>query len=109
MINGAQVQSIDTIDSLQGFVADNLYLLTPVAEAWQPSDYLPDFTSEDWAGQVAEFRTSARDLSDELLVVLVGNMVTEEALPSYAITLEHIAHDPTGKAAKAQRIHVWNA
>ena len=26
----------------------------------------------------------------------MGNMVTEEALPNYAIALEHIAHDPSG-------------
>ena len=35
-------------------------------------------------------------MSDELLVVLVGNMVTEEALPNYAIALEDIAHDRSG-------------
>jgi acyl-[acyl-carrier-protein] desaturase len=28
-------------------------------------------------------------LPDVLLIVLVGNMVTEEALPNYAISLEH--------------------
>ena len=87
---------MDTIESLQGFVGENLSLLAPVDQAWQPTDYLPDLTAEDWAEQVARFRASARHLSDELLVVLVGNMVTEEALPNYAITLEHIAHDPTG-------------
>ena len=86
----------DVIESLQGFVEENLSLLAPVDQAWQPTDYLPDLTAEDWAEQVASFRASARNLSDELLVVLVGNMVTEEALPNYAVTLEHIAHDPTG-------------
>ena len=35
-------------------------------------------------------------MSDELLVVLVGNMVTEEALPNYAVSLDQIAKDPTG-------------
>ena len=87
---------MDTIESLQGFVGENLSLLAPVDQAWQPTDYLPDLTAEDWAEQVARFRASARDLSDELLVVLVGNMVTEEALPNYAVRLEQIAHDPTG-------------
>jgi Fatty acid desaturase len=84
---------MDTIESLQTFVGENLSLLAPVDQAWQPTDYLPDLTGDDWAAQIARFRDSARLVSDELLVVLVGNMVTEEALPNYAISLEHIAHD----------------
>ena len=87
---------MDTIEGLQGLVRENLSLLAPVDQAWQPTDYLPDLTAEDWAEQVAKFRAPALHLSDEVLVVLVGNMVTEEALPNYAIRLEHIARDPTG-------------
>ena len=30
------------IASLQGFVGENISLLAPVADAWQPTDYLPD-------------------------------------------------------------------
>ena len=84
------------IASLQGFVGENISLLAPVADAWQPTDYLPDLTGEDWAEQLARFRESALHVSDDLLVVLVGNMVTEEALPNYSISLEHIVKDPTG-------------
>ena len=84
------------IASLQGFVADNLSLLAPVADAWQPTDYLPDLSEEDWAEQLTRFRESALEVSDDLLVVLVGNMVTEEALPNYSVSLEHIAKNPGG-------------
>ncbi len=84
------------IASLQGFVGENISLLAPVADAWQPTDCLPDLTGEDWAEQLARFRESALHVSDDLLVVLVGNMVTEEALPNYSISLEHIVKDPTG-------------
>ncbi|WP_422923914.1 acyl-ACP desaturase [Singulisphaera sp. PoT] len=69
-------------------------MLTPVEQAWQPTDYLPDLAGEDWIEQLRAFRESATRLPEELLVVLVGNMVTEEALPNYAITLEHIVNDP---------------
>ena len=34
-----------------------------------------------------EFRARAKELSDEVLVVLVGDMVTEEALPTYQTLL----------------------
>jgi acyl-[acyl-carrier-protein] desaturase len=87
---------MDTIESLQGFVGENLSLLTPVDQAWQPSDFLPDLTGDDWAEQLTRFRATARCLPDDLLVVLVGNMVTEEALPNYSVSLEQIAHDPSG-------------
>ena len=50
---------METMESLQGFVEENLSLLAAVDQAWQPTDYLPDFTAEDWTDQVARFRTSA--------------------------------------------------
>ena len=81
---------------MQGHVEELLSLLSPIEEAWQPTDYLPDLTAEDWSEQLGRFRATARRLPDELLIVLVGNMVTEEALPNYAISLEHIVKDPTG-------------
>ena len=87
---------MELFESMQGFVADNLSLLAQVDQAWQPSDFLPDLTAEDWSEQLVQFRSTAQTLPDELLVVLVGNMVTEEALPSYAIRLEHVARDGTG-------------
>ena len=49
---------MDLIESLQGFVEENLALLAPVDQAWQPTDFLPDLTAEDWAEQVTRFRTS---------------------------------------------------
>ena len=40
-------------------------------------------TQENWRDKVQELRASSAGLSDEALVILVGNIVTEEALPSY--------------------------
>ena len=37
---------MELIESLQGFVGENLFLLAPVDHAWQPTDYLPDLTAE---------------------------------------------------------------
>lgn len=82
------------IESLQDFVGDNLSLLTPINRAWQPTDYLPNLAAEDWAQQVEEFREAGRRISDDVLVVLVGNMITEEALPNYSISLDHIVGNP---------------
>ena len=90
---------MELIENLEGFVEENLFLLAPVDQAWQPTDYLPDLTSNDWAENLTRFRDSARRACDDLLVILVGNLVTEEALPNYTVSLEHIARDPTGTTA----------
>jgi acyl-[acyl-carrier-protein] desaturase len=87
---------MDIFEDLQGFVAENLSLLAEVDQAWQPTDFLPNLEGEDWSEKLGEFRASAEAVPTELLVVLVGNMVTEEALPSYSIRLDSIAKDKTG-------------
>lgn len=50
-----------------------------------------------------EFRERAKELSDEVLVVLVGDMVTEEALPTYQTLLNTFegVDDPTGTSESA--------
>ncbi|MBC7785694.1 MAG: acyl-ACP desaturase, partial [Burkholderiales bacterium] len=87
---------MELLDSLRSVVQTNLSLLLPPDQAWQPTDYLPDLTAPDWREQMERFREPAEQLSDEVLVVLVGDMVTEEALPNYAISLNLIATDHTG-------------
>ncbi|AMV38474.1 acyl-ACP desaturase [Planctomyces sp. SH-PL62] len=102
---------MNVIESLQDYVADNLSLLSPIDQAWQPTELLPDLTAEDWSEQVQRLRESSLVLPDELLVVLVGNMVTEEALPNYTVSLEHIVKDPTGTSETpwAQWLRRWTA
>src|SRR5271163_3041136 len=102
---------MEVVESLQGFVEENLSLLAPVDQAWQPTDFLPDLTARDWTEQLTQFRETGRQASDDLLVVLVGNMVTEEALPNYAVSLEQIAKDPTGTGGEpwARWLRGWTA
>lgn len=92
----ADSRSSELMGALQGFVGENLALLAPIDQAWQPTDFLPDLRAEDWSERLARFRESSQGLSDDLLVVLVGGMVTEEALPNYTVSLEQIAPNPTG-------------
>ncbi len=87
---------IELLDSLRDIVQKNLSLLLPVDQAWQPTDFLPDLTAPDWREQMEKFREPAQQLTDDVLVVLIGDMVTEEALPNYAISLNLIAGDYTG-------------
>lgn len=94
----------EVVKSMDKFVEENLpNLLKPINENWQPTDLLPDMRAEDWREQITEFRRRAKELTDEVLVVLVGDMVTEEALPSYQTWLNRFQgiNDPTGDGGGA--------
>ncbi|XP_073275374.1 stearoyl-[acyl-carrier-protein] 9-desaturase, chloroplastic-like [Primulina huaijiensis] len=60
-----------------------LVMLKDVEKSWQPSDYLPDYTSEGYEDQVKELRERTKEIPDDFFVALVGHMITEEALPTY--------------------------
>jgi acyl-[acyl-carrier-protein] desaturase len=99
------------IRAIEPAIADNLDLLVSIDRAWQPTDYLPDLEAEDWREQVERFRLTAQGISDELLVILVGDMVTEEALPSYAASLNGLVRDEEGTspAPWARWLRGWTA
>lgn len=57
--------------------------LIPVEKIWQPSDLLPNSENENFFEEVKELREIAKDLPYDFWVVLVGDTITEEALPTY--------------------------
>ena len=57
--------------------------LIPVEKIWQPSDLLPNSESENFFDEVKELREIAKDLPYDFWVTLVGDTITEEALPTY--------------------------
>lgn len=57
--------------------------LIPVEKIWQPSDLLPDSENDNFLEEVKELREIAKDLPYDFWVVLVGDTITEEALPTY--------------------------
>ncbi len=104
MLDNKTNSRLEVINSIEGFVSENLpTLLKPVEESWQPSDFLPDMTKENWKEEVHEFRERAKEMPDDLLVVLVGDMVTEEALPTYQTWLNRLegVTDTTGASGSA--------
>src|SRR5258705_444378 len=68
---------------MQSVVDDNLGFLAAPDRAWQPTDYLPDLSSENWREHVESLRPPARHISNKLLVVLVGEMVPKGAPPIF--------------------------
>lgn len=57
--------------------------LKPIDENWQPSDLLPDSTRDSFFTEIKELQESAKGLSYDLVAVLIGDTITEEALPTY--------------------------
>ena len=80
----------EVLKELDRFVGDNLTLLLPVERAWQASELLPDMAAENWRAQIESCRNEAAALPDDLLVTLVANMITEEALPNYHAWLSNL-------------------
>lgn len=90
---------IEVIKSIEGFVGENIdSLLKPVESSWQPTDFLPLMSEPGWKDRIEALQSEAQGLPDDLLVVLVGDMVTEEALPTYQTWLNrlHGLTDETG-------------
>jgi len=57
--------------------------LIPVEKIWQPSDFLPDSQSDTFFEEVKELREIAKELPYDFWVAMVGDTITEEALPTY--------------------------
>lgn len=57
--------------------------LKNIDENWQPSDFLPESNKEDFTTQIKELQLQCKELPYDYLVVLVGDVITEEALPTY--------------------------
>lgn len=57
--------------------------LIPIEKIWQPTDFLPNSENETFFEEIKEIRALSKELPYDFWVVLVGDMITEEALPTY--------------------------
>ncbi|MBK8600159.1 MAG: acyl-ACP desaturase [Flavobacterium sp.] len=67
-------------NKVEGFMEE--YLI-PVEKIWQPTDFLPNSESDNFFEEVKELRELAKDLPYDFWVAMVGDTITEEALPTY--------------------------
>ena len=58
------------------------FLITP-EKIWQPTDFLPNSKSDTFIEEIKEIQELGKDLNDDFWTVLVGDTITEEALPTY--------------------------
>ncbi len=92
---------------IHGFVEE--YLI-PTEKIWQPTDFLPNSQSDSFIEEVKEIQEISKELHDDFWVVLVGDTITEEALPTYEswlMDLDGVTQDPDNGWAKWVR--AWTA
>lgn len=84
--------------------------LKPIETNWQPADLLPDSTKESFLDEVKLLRESTRELSYDYVAVLVGDTITEEALPTYESWLMDMEGIEQGSTSGWTRwIRSWTA
>ena len=84
--------------------------LRPVEENWQPSDLLPDSRDPGFFEEIEEIQSLAKEMSHDLFAVLVGDTVTEEALPTYEAWLMDIEGiDQKNKDGWSRWVRAWTA
>ena len=82
--------------------------LIPVEKIWQPSDFLPNSENENFFEEVKELREIAKDLPYDFWVVMVGDTITEEALPTYESWLMEVEGvDNEGRNGWSKWVRQW--
>ncbi len=82
--------------------------LIPVEKIWQPSDFLPNSENENFIEEVKELREIAKDLPYDFWVVMVGDTITEEALPTYESWLMEVEGvDNEGRNGWSKWVRQW--
>ncbi|XP_008802254.1 stearoyl-[acyl-carrier-protein] 9-desaturase, chloroplastic-like [Phoenix dactylifera] len=107
-------QKMEIFKSLEDWAENNILVhLKPVEKCWQPQDFLPDPSSEGFYEEVKELRERSKEIPDDHLICLVGDMITEEALPTYQTMLNTLdgVRDETGASLTSWAIwtRAWTA
>jgi len=80
-LNNIRLEVMQTLEkSIDSFVEK--FLISP-DKIWQPTDFLPNSQGANFIEEVKEIREISKDLEDDYWTVLIGDTITEEALPTY--------------------------
>ncbi len=111
-LNNIRLEVMQTLEkSIDTFVSK--FLIAP-EKIWQPTDFLPNSQSDNFINEVEEIREISKELDDDFWVVLVGDTITEEALPTYEswlLDLEGVSqhNNEGGDNGWAKWIRAWTS
>jgi len=88
----------------------NKFLIDP-EDIWQPTDFLPNPQGDSFIEEVKEIRELSKDFDDDFWICMVGDTITEEALPTYESWLLDVTgisqHEDNGDNGWAKWIRAW--
>lgn len=85
------------------------FLISP-EKIWQPTDFLPDSHSDKFFDELTELRELSKELPYDFWITLIGDTITEEALPSYESWIMEIEGvDNEGDNGWAKWFRAWTA
>ncbi|KAL2503665.1 Acyl-[acyl-carrier-protein] desaturase 6 [Abeliophyllum distichum] len=109
-------EKLEVFKSLESWTSQCILpLLKPIDQCWQPNDFLPDPSQpfDDFTDSIKALRERTAGIPDEYFVVLVGDMITEEALPTYQTMINSLdgVRDETGSSPSpwASWTRAWTA
>lgn len=85
------------------------FLISP-EKIWQPTDFLPDSNSDKFFDQITELRELSKELPYDFWITLIGDTITEEALPSYESWIMEIEGvDQENRNGWSKWFRAWSA
>lgn len=107
-IKNVRKEVMQTLEKKIGGFVDKF--LIPTEKIWQPTDFLPNSQKDSFLEEVREIQEISKELHDDFWVVLVGDTITEEALPTYEswlLEIEGVHQNPDNGWSKWFR--AWTA
>jgi len=86
--------------------------LVPIEEIWQPTDFLPNPEKDSFFDEVRNIQGESKELGYDFWVILVGDTITEEALPTYEswlMDVEGIDQHGSGDKSWSKWVRAWTA
>jgi len=80
-LHNVRLEVMSTIEKGMGELLEKY--LKPIEKNWQPSELLPDAKDPKFFDEIKEIQELAKELDVDTLTALIGDTITEEALPSY--------------------------
>ncbi len=84
--------------------------LKPIDTNWQPSDFLPESNNPEFTKEIKEIQEQCKALPYDYMAILVGDLITEEALPTYESWLMEIDGISKGEPKGWSKwVRMWTA
>ena len=84
--------------------------LKPIDENWQPADFLPKAETDTFFDEIKEIQELSKEMGYDLWAVLIGDTITEEALPTYESWLTSVEGvDNVANNGWAKWVKSWTA